>query len=103
MGATEASQDRLEGEFTLDDAVLAQRRAERARRVHTVQIPVIRAVGFAILSLIVVVHDVHLGVPFPNPPLARLLVLNLGFALLSWLVLRFGWRTAARVDLSLVF
>ncbi|MGZ5274829.1 MAG: hypothetical protein ACXWCU_02845, partial [Caldimonas sp.] len=47
----------IDANFTLDPAVLAQRRAASARRIHTVQMPVIRAIGFAIVCLIVMLQD----------------------------------------------
>jgi hypothetical protein len=55
----------IDASFTLDPALLAQRRAASARRVHTIQIPIIRAVGFVILCLIAGLQDLRLGVPFP--------------------------------------
>jgi len=39
-------------DFTLDPIVLAERRAVSARRLHTVQVPVLRAAGFVILCAI---------------------------------------------------
>ena len=42
--------------FTLDETLLAQRQAVSQRRLYTVQIPALRAAGFAILSVIVLLH-----------------------------------------------
>jgi signal transduction histidine kinase/ActR/RegA family two-component response regulator len=89
--------------FTLDAELLAQRKAESARRVQTIQIPVIRAIGFAILCVIAVLHDLRLGGAFPQPALQRLLAINVSFAALSWLVLRLGHGRTGRIDLTLVF
>ncbi|MGZ5207179.1 MAG: histidine kinase dimerization/phospho-acceptor domain-containing protein, partial [Caldimonas sp.] len=93
----------IDAHFTLDPAVLAQRRAASARRIHTVQMPVIRAIGFAIVCAIVVLHDLRIGAPFPQPSLLLLLAINLGYAAISWPVLRFAHGRTGRVDLSLVF
>ncbi|MGZ5158198.1 MAG: ATP-binding protein [Caldimonas sp.] len=93
----------IDAHFTLDPAVLAQRRAASARRIHTVQMPVIRAIGFAIVCVIVVLHDLRIGAPFPQPSLLLLLAINLGYAAISWPVLRFAHGRTGRVDLSLVF
>ncbi len=46
-----------ESGFTLDPALRAQRKEASERRVHTVVIPFIRAIGFAILSAIALLHD----------------------------------------------
>jgi signal transduction histidine kinase/ActR/RegA family two-component response regulator len=95
--------DDIDASFTLDAQLLAQRREAAARRVHTVHIPVVRAVGFLILCLIAVVHDLRRDSPFPDPQLALLLALNLGYATLSWFGLRLGHGRTGPVDLSLVF
>ncbi|WP_280155162.1 ATP-binding protein [Piscinibacter sp. XHJ-5] len=89
--------------FTLDATVLAQRKAASARRVHTMQIPVIRAAGFAILCVIAVLHDLRVHGTIAQPALWRLLAINVAFAALSWLALRFGHGRTGRVDLSLLF
>jgi signal transduction histidine kinase/CheY-like chemotaxis protein len=89
--------------FTLDATLLAQRRAAASQRVHTVQIPIVRVVGFSILCLIAVLHDLRIGAPFPQPELLLLLAFNLGFATLSWVALRIGHGHTGPVDLSLVF
>ncbi|MEO5881568.1 MAG: ATP-binding protein, partial [Caldimonas sp.] len=89
--------------FTLDDGVLAERRAESARRVNTVQLPAVRAAGFAILCVIAVLQDVRLGVAADRLPLAPLLALNVGYAALSWGVLLRWYGRTRRLDLGLVF
>ena len=63
--------------FTLDEAVLARRKAANARRLYTVQIPAIRAAGFAILCLIAVLQGLQRPAPFPQAELLALLALNL--------------------------
>ena len=89
-------------DFTLDPAVRAERRAASARRLHTVQVPILRAAGFVILCAIALAQDTRAGVPFPSPLLAALAALNLAYAALAWQLLRRGWRTGARIDLSLL-
>jgi len=99
---TDAASD-IDAGFTLDAAALQQRRAANSRRVHTVQIPIIRGLGFAILSLTAVLQDLRLGGPFPEPDLLFLVAGNIAFAGASWLALRLGHGRTGRVDLSLVF
>ena len=89
--------------FTLDADLLAQRRAASARRINTGQIPVVRAVGFAILCAIAVLQDVRLGAAIDRPQLALLLVLNLGYAALSWAALRAWYGRTGALDLGLLF
>jgi signal transduction histidine kinase/CheY-like chemotaxis protein len=88
--------------FTLDEVVLAQRKAANARRVNTFQIPALRTAGFVILCIIAVLHNLRSGAPFPQPGLLGLVTLNLAFALGAWLALRIGHGRVARVDLGLL-
>jgi len=62
--------------FTLDADVLAGRRAASARRLHTVQIPTVRAAGFAILCVIAFLQDVRMGGAPDWPHLELLIALN---------------------------
>jgi signal transduction histidine kinase/ActR/RegA family two-component response regulator len=89
-------------DFTLDAAVLAERRAVGARRLHTVQVPTLRATGFVILCAIALAQELRAGVPFPSPQLVALVSLNLVYAALAWQLLRRGWRADAEVDMSLL-
>ena len=88
--------------FTLDTALLEQRRQASSRRLHTLQVPALRLAGFCILCVILLVHDLRAGVPFSAMPLRWLGPLNLTYALGSWWVLRRWYRRDARVDLALV-
>jgi signal transduction histidine kinase/ActR/RegA family two-component response regulator len=92
-----------EASFTLDAGELAERRAAASRRVHTVQLPAVRAAGFAILCAIAILQDVRLGVASDRPPLALLLALNAGYAVCSWAVLRAWYGRTGRLDLGLLF
>ena len=55
--------------FTLDEALLEKRRAAAARRVHTVQIPALRAGGFAILCAIALLQAGRSSAGFSQPML----------------------------------
>ena len=92
----------LDESFTLDDELLAQRKAGGARRLYTVQIPALRAAGFAILCLVVVLQSWRGGAPFPPPGLQQLIAANLGYAAAAWLVLRIGYGRTGGLDLGLL-
>ena len=102
MTATGPTRD-TDASFTLDVDLLARRRAERARRVNTVQIPAVRAAGFAILCAIAILQDLRLGAALDRPPLAVLLALNIGYAAGSWAMLRAWYGRTGRLDLGLLF
>ena len=89
-------------DFTLDPAALAQRREASARRLHTVQVPILRAAGFVILCAIALTHDLRSGGPFPSPELVLLVGMNITYSVVAGLLLRRAYRTDARLDLSLL-
>ena len=49
--------DESDTSFTLDATLLAQRKAATLRRLHTQQIPALRAAGFVLLCVIAGVHN----------------------------------------------
>ena len=89
--------------FTLDVDVLAERRAASARKINTVQIPAVRAGGFAILCVLAVLQDMRMGAPIDRPQLAFLLALNIGYAALSWAALRAWYGRTGALDIGLLF
>jgi signal transduction histidine kinase/ActR/RegA family two-component response regulator len=90
-----------DADFTLDPQRLATAKAAAARRLNRVQIPAVRAAGFAILCAILLLQDRH-APGFPPPALLALVGLNLGYALLGWAVLAVGYGRSGRLDLALV-
>ena len=88
--------------FTLDPSLLAQRRRDSARRIHTAQIPAIRAIGFAVLCLIALLQDLRSSGTIDWMQLNRLVAINLLYAAISWLVLRrFYGRTGRTIYTSI--
>ena len=104
MASAKPSAD-LDLTFTLDEALLRERRQVNARRLHTVQIPFIRAIGFVILCAIGGLQEWRMNGASALPSSLLLLrALNLAYAALSWLVLRLGSRPhRARSTSSLLF
>jgi len=92
-----------DAEFTLDAALLAERRAASARRQHTVQLPLVRALGFAILCLIAVLHDWRAGLSLAAPALLWVLLVNVAYPATSWPLLRWAHGRFKRFDASLAF
>ena len=86
--------------FTLDPTLLAERRAAGERRMHTVQMPFVRAVGFIIVCVLVALEDWRSGASMGE--LRWLVPLNLLYAGLSWPLLRWAWGRG-RVDWSRLF
>ncbi len=92
----------IDASFTLDAAQLAQRQQATARRVNTVQIPAIRAAGFALLCVVSALQDLRLPVPFPPPELLFLIAVNAAYVALAWLLLRAGHGRSGRFDIALL-
>ncbi len=92
----DAAVGNLEASVLLDDAALAGTRAAGLRRLYTVQIPALRAAGFAILCVIVWVQHAGQAVPL------GLLGANALYALLAWPALRWAHR-AGRAHAASLF
>jgi signal transduction histidine kinase/ActR/RegA family two-component response regulator len=94
-----------EGEvgFTLDEALLKRRREASERRLHTVQIPLIRMVGFVILCVIAALQDWRAGGGLRSSALMLLIGGNLAYAAASWWILRIGYGRTGRFNLALLF
>ncbi len=89
--------------FTLDAELLKERKATTARRIHALQVPLIRCMGFLVVCGIAVLHDWRAGRPLTDPALLGLLVASAIYSAASWLVLWAGYGRTGRLDLGLVF
>jgi signal transduction histidine kinase/CheY-like chemotaxis protein len=79
--------------FTLDTALHAKRKAAGARRLYTVQIPVLRAAGFSIICAILLLQG--------RPGTSALVAANLVYVLVAWWLLRIGHDRGAADRFSL--
>ncbi|HKX44978.1 MAG TPA: ATP-binding protein [Burkholderiaceae bacterium] len=98
---SETPRSELETGFTLDETLLRQRRAAASRQLHAVQVPMLRAIGFAALCGIVLLQDLQAVVPWPGSAAAALVAFNAGYAGVAWFVLLHGYGRT-RLDLSLL-
>jgi signal transduction histidine kinase/ActR/RegA family two-component response regulator len=88
--------------FTLDPSLLAERRANAEHRMHAVQMPIVRAVGFIIVCVLVALDDWRIGASLASAELRWLIVCNLLYAGLSWPLLRWAYGRG-KLDWSLLF
>ncbi len=93
MDPSPAASD-IDASFTLDAALHAKRKAAGARRLYTVQIPVLRAAGFAIICAILLLQG--------GPGTSALVAANLVYVLLAWWLLRIGHARGAADRFSLL-
>ena len=94
--------DDHDASFTLDETLLAQRKATALRRLYTRQVPALRAAGFVVLCAIAMLHDWRVDAAFPQPALWTLIAVNLGYALASALLLRHAHGRSGALDLGLL-
>jgi len=93
----------FESSFTLDAEQLADRKADNAQRLYTLQIPVVRVVGFAILCAIALVQHLRNPITLPLLQLGLLVLGNMAYAGLAWLLVRLTYsRSKQRFDLGQV-
>jgi signal transduction histidine kinase len=91
-----------DGGFTLDPSQVAEHRAAGERRMHTIQMPMVRALGFIVVCVLVILDDWRTGDSLTNPSLLWLIAGNLLYATLSWPFLRWVWGRGG-LDWSFVF
>jgi signal transduction histidine kinase/CheY-like chemotaxis protein len=91
----------IDASFTLDEVQLAQLRVARARRLYTLQVPVLRGIGFVILCALLLLQGEQAAAP-QHVTLVGLLIANLGYALATWVLLRVGYGRSGRLDLPLL-
>ncbi|MBY0496794.1 MAG: response regulator [Cyanobacteria bacterium] len=88
--------------FSLDPE---QSRREQYRRRYTldvIQIPIMRVIGFAAMTLAALLYDLNLE-PFPLPGFLKLAAINFGYALTAVVVVRALYDRVGRFDLTLLF
>ncbi|MGH9143603.1 MAG: hypothetical protein ACRD2I_20900, partial [Vicinamibacterales bacterium] len=84
----------LESRFLLDPETTVAEKRSRERRFHLVEVPRLRMLGFVILTILVVLHEVFsTGQPDWQAPI-RIGAVLLVYALASWLVLRLFFESA---------
>ncbi len=74
-----------------------------SRRLNVVQIPLLRGLGSAILSLYVLLYDVLINPPFSWSRYLGFVAILTTYGVGSWLILRSGYRKVKPLDLSLLF
>ncbi len=89
--------------FLAETRAYEQGKAARLRRLHVAQIPLLRLAGFILLSLVALGFDLARPEGVPWRAWGALVALNLGYTLLTALVLRRFYGRTGRFDLTLFF
>src|ERR1051325_4575668 len=85
------------------DPAAATDRLRRQREFNVRVVPRLRALGFLLLSLVVVVHNAIVRPPFAGPAFLRFAVAVAGYSALSALALRRFYGHTGPIDLGRVF
>lgn len=89
--------------FVTDTVELQARKADSLRRLHVVRVPLLRVLGFALMSVVALVYDWAQPTPVPWGPWVVLLAINLGYSLAAWGLTWALYGRVGRLDLTLVF
>ncbi len=87
--------------FSLDPEQSRRAQYRRGYKLNVVQIPIMRVIGFAAMTLAALLYDLNLPV-FPVEGLLTLSAINVGYALAALVAVRLLYDRAGRVDLTLV-
>jgi signal transduction histidine kinase len=93
----------LEQQILADPQEAAARGARRRREVNVVTYPVVRAVGFQLLLLVLLGHMAWVQKSIPWPALTAYVALVESYCALSWLALHLWYDRVRAFDLGLVF
>jgi len=85
--------------IVLDPAEAESVQARQAHRLHTVEIPRLRAAGFAMLAVLVLLHDRYLADTLSGRDFAIFALVLAAYAGLSWSILALFFARAERLGL----
>ncbi len=89
--------------IVLDPVRARALQAQKARRLHVVEIPRLRAAGFAMLAALVLLHDLFLLDTLSGPAFGVFCATLAAYAGASWLILVLFYGRTQRLDLGVVF
>lgn len=92
----------LEG-FVTDGLALQARKAGSLRRLHLVRIPLLRVLGFVLMSLVALVYDWAQPEAVNWGAWGALSAINVGYSLAAWGVTWLAYGRVQRLDLTLLF
>ena len=88
--------------FSLDPEQSARAQYRRGYKLNVVQIPAMRVIGFAGMTVAAFLYDLNQPV-FPMASFARLAVINIGYGLAALAAVRLLYDRVGKFDLTLVF
>ncbi|MHB0968356.1 MAG: hybrid sensor histidine kinase/response regulator [Thermoanaerobaculia bacterium] len=90
-------------DIQVDELRLQMKKEQRVWRLHAVEIPILRAFGFALLSLGVFLHNTFISGSGSITAWALFTMTAGAYVVLSWASLRYFYGRTGRFDLALAF
>ncbi len=87
----------------LDPLEARKKKEFRKYRLNVIQIPYLRLLGFGLLSIFILIHNLFILESFSWPRFFLITVILFSYTLLSWLTLYLLYNKVKAIDLSLFF
>ena len=97
-----SSQDKQTG-FTLDPREIQSLKAKRAHYFNTYQVPLLRAIGFLMVSFILLAWNLVNAEVFDLSSYLNLMTVVVAYILISWWLLHRFYGKTGKIDLGFVF
>jgi signal transduction histidine kinase/ActR/RegA family two-component response regulator len=81
----------------------SRRRIAKNYRLNVSQIPLLRGIGFATLGSLVLLYDILIVPTFTAGEHIAFAAIVAGYCIISWQILRYGYKRVSSFDLGLVF
>ena len=94
-----SSPDTLE----LDPQKIAERKARAEYRLNVIQFPVLRLLGFALISFFILVHNYYVFKVFYWAPFLQFSSIAFSYSLFSWAILYLFFGKTGKFDLGILF
>jgi PAS domain S-box-containing protein len=89
--------------FNFDLLEIERRKMERTIYLNVVQIPVLRLLGFLLLSICILIHDLYFTKSFSLVNFSYLTSSSLAYAFISWIILYTSYLHVKLIDLGVLF
>ena len=87
----------------IDPDEIECKKAQRAYRLHVVQVPILRTVGFGLLTICIFFHNSLILKSFSWPRLIGIASVMLSYSLISWLTLYVSFGKTKKIDIKFLF
>jgi len=87
----------------LDPEEIERKKAQRLYHLNVVQIPTLRALGFSLLAICILIHNLLLLKAFSWTSFLEIVTAVLLYSLISWIILYYFFERLKTFDIALIF